>query len=90
MALGYDDYNATLEAAYDKYETQFGIEFEMTAEEFEAITPEQKALYDQAYDALCKDEQAMLVTVAGILVVMLMLVEEIGALLESVQSVFGF
>ena len=37
-----------------------------------------------------RDEQAMLVTVAGILVVMLMLVEEIGALLESVQSVFGF
>ncbi len=37
-----------------------------------------------------RDEQAMLVTVAGILVVMLMLVEEIGMLFESVQSVFGF
>ena len=36
-----------------------------------------------------KDEQAMLVTVGGIAVVMLMLVEEIGILLESVQSVFG-
>ena len=36
-----------------------------------------------------KDEQAMLVTVGGIVVVMLMLVEEIGILLESVQSVFG-
>jgi stage III sporulation protein AC len=37
-----------------------------------------------------RDEQAMLVTVAGILVVMLMLVEEIGALFESVQTIFGF
>ncbi|MBE6536029.1 MAG: stage III sporulation protein AC [Ruminococcaceae bacterium] len=37
-----------------------------------------------------RDEQAMLITVAGILVVMLMLVEEIGMLFESVQSVFGF
>jgi len=37
-----------------------------------------------------RDEQSMLVTVAGILVVMLMLVEEIGSLFESVQSVFGF
>ena len=37
-----------------------------------------------------RDEQAMLVSVAGIVAVMLMLVEEIGALLESVQSVFGF
>ena len=37
-----------------------------------------------------RDEQAMLVTIAGIVVVMLMLVEEIGALFDSVQSVFGF
>lgn len=37
-----------------------------------------------------RDEQAMLVTVAGILAVMLMLVEEIGILLESVQTIFGF
>lgn len=37
-----------------------------------------------------RDEQAMLVTVAGILVVMLMLVEEMGLLFDSVQSVFGF
>ena len=36
-----------------------------------------------------KDEQAMLITVAGIVVVMLMLVEEIGALIETVQTVFG-
>ncbi|MBP3369280.1 MAG: stage III sporulation protein AC, partial [Clostridia bacterium] len=35
-----------------------------------------------------KDEQAMMVTVGGIIVVMLMLVEEIGVLLETVQSVF--
>lgn len=37
-----------------------------------------------------RDEQAMLVTLAGIIVVMLMLVGEIGALFEAVQSVFGF
>ncbi len=36
-----------------------------------------------------KDEQAMLVTVAGIIVVMAMLVEEIAVLIESVQAVFG-
>ena len=36
-----------------------------------------------------RDEQAMLVTVGGILVVMLMLIEQIGELLEIVQSVFG-
>jgi len=36
-----------------------------------------------------KDEQAMLITIAGIVVVMLMLVEEIGVLIETVQTVFG-
>ena len=36
-----------------------------------------------------KDEHAMMLTVAGIVVVMLMLVEEIGALIETVQTVFG-
>jgi len=37
-----------------------------------------------------RDEQAMLVGVAGILVVMLMLVDEMGNLFDTVQSVFGF
>ena len=35
-----------------------------------------------------RDEQAMLVTVAGIIVVMLMLVEEVSTLIESVRTVF--
>ena len=37
-----------------------------------------------------RDEQASFVTVAGIVVVMLMLVGEIGALIDTVRSVFGF
>ena len=37
-----------------------------------------------------RDEQAMLVTVAGFIVVMLMLVSEMGELFETVRSVFGF
>lgn len=37
-----------------------------------------------------RDEQSMLVTLAGIIVVMLMLVGEMGELIRSVQSVFGF
>ena len=36
-----------------------------------------------------RDEQAMMVSVAGIVVVMLMLMEEIGTLIETVQNVFG-
>ena len=36
-----------------------------------------------------KDEQAILVTVGGIVVVMLMLVGKVGELLETVRTVFG-
>lgn len=37
-----------------------------------------------------RDEQATLVTVAGIVVVLLMLVEQIGALFSLVYTTFGF
>jgi stage III sporulation protein AC len=36
-----------------------------------------------------RDEQAMLVTVAGIVVVVLMLVSEMGKLFDTLRSVFG-
>ena len=37
-----------------------------------------------------RDEQAMLLGLAGFVVVMLMLLGEIGKLFDTVQSVFGF
>ena len=45
-----------------------------------------------AYQILMKsgrDEQAMLVSVAGIIIVLLMLVNEIGGLFDAIRSVFG-
>lgn len=37
-----------------------------------------------------RDEQAMLVSLTGIVLVLMMLIKEIGALYESIRSVFGF
>ena len=37
-----------------------------------------------------RDEQATLVTVAGLVVVFLMLVQEIGNLFDTVRDIFGF
>ncbi|MBO5790199.1 MAG: stage III sporulation protein AC [Clostridia bacterium] len=37
-----------------------------------------------------RDEQAMLVSIAGIVLVLLLLVEEIGSLITQVRGVFGF
>jgi stage III sporulation protein AC len=37
-----------------------------------------------------RDEQSMLVSLAGIVLVLLLLIEEIGRLFSLVESVFGF
>jgi stage III sporulation protein AC len=45
-----------------------------------------------AYQILHKsgrDEQALLVSLAGLIIVLFMLVQEIGGLFESVESIFG-
>ena len=45
-----------------------------------------------AYQVLLKsgrEEQAMLVSVAGMIIVLFMLVNEMGGLFESVRNVFG-
>ena len=36
-----------------------------------------------------RDEQAMLVSIAGLIIVLLMLVQEMGGLFDSVKSIFG-
>ncbi|MBQ8509297.1 MAG: stage III sporulation protein AC [Clostridia bacterium] len=46
-----------------------------------------------AYQLLAKygrDEQAVLVSLAGIVIVMLMLTDKIGTLFGNVRSIFGF
>ncbi|MBQ8388020.1 MAG: stage III sporulation protein AC [Clostridia bacterium] len=47
------------------------------------------ALSSQVLAKSGKDEQAMLVTVAGVIVVMLMLVSNLGELIGTVRSLFG-
>ncbi len=37
-----------------------------------------------------RDEQALMITIAGLVIVMLMLVNEISKLFETVKSTFGF
>ncbi len=37
-----------------------------------------------------RDEQATFVTVSGVIVVFLMLVQEIGSLFDTVRGIFGF
>lgn len=36
-----------------------------------------------------RDEQAMLVSMAGVIIVLLMLVKELGSLITSIKTIFG-
>ncbi|MBQ7756532.1 MAG: stage III sporulation protein AC [Oscillospiraceae bacterium] len=36
-----------------------------------------------------RDEQAMMTTLAGLIVVLMMIIKEIGALFDSIKTIFG-
>lgn len=57
--LGYDGYNTTLSESYAYYEKQYGIDFQITGEEYNALSPQERENYDTAYDALIHDQEAM-------------------------------
>ena len=59
VLFNFDSYNDALNQAYDKYEQEYGIEFELTAEEFEKMSSEDMAQYEAAYEALIADYDAM-------------------------------
>lgn len=54
--FGYDRHINDLNSAYDRYEAQYGIEFQITQSEYEALSEDKKAAYDEAYNALIADE----------------------------------
>lgn len=58
-AFHYDQHSQDLEDHYARYESSYGVKFEITQEEYAAMTQEQQANYDAAYNALIQDEDAM-------------------------------
>ena len=57
--LRYDSYYHTLNNCKEKYETQYGVSFDITQADYDAQTPEQRAVYQQAMDAMNADEDAV-------------------------------
>ena len=57
--VDYDSYVQTVEDSYVKYENQFGVNFDITLEQFEALPQTEKDRYQAANDALQNDEQAL-------------------------------
>ncbi len=85
--FGYDDYDQTLQKAYDRYETAYGIEFNMTQTEFAAMNDQEMANYQAAYDALVADQEAM--HAYNMVVNLSLLMTTLGILLATLVLEFG-
>lgn len=57
--LGYESYSRELSDAYDRYEQQYDVDFDISKEAYEALSPEKRQVYDTAFQALNADGQAM-------------------------------
>ena len=56
---GFDKQYNDLNDAYARYEAEYGIKFDITQEEYLAMSEEGRANYDAAYKALCDDKEAI-------------------------------
>lgn len=59
VILKYDGYMNRVNAAYDKYEAEYGIEFQISQDEYENLTDEKREAYDTAYEALKTDKDVL-------------------------------
>lgn len=57
--LGYDAYGNTVDAAFARYETEYGVVFDITQEAYLAMDDAARLNYDTAYAALVADQDAM-------------------------------
>ena len=58
-AFGYNSHVEDLTESYNRYETQYGIEFQISAAEYDALSAEKQQAYDDAYKALVADQEVL-------------------------------
>ena len=54
-ALGYDGYAEKMIQYYEQYQEQYGVDFDISAEDFEKLTEEEKNIYYEADKAMNSD-----------------------------------
>ncbi len=57
LILGYNAKSEALQGYYEKYEQEYGVNFEIESEEYEKLSEEQKKVYDTAYQAMWQDNE---------------------------------
>ncbi len=95
--LNFDGYEDQLEQCRARYEIDWGLDFDISAEEYQALPEETRALYDQAWEAFAVDPDAnhaygmmmslaLLIVTFGLLVAFLLLEWLVPLLLGNGQT----
>ena len=58
LLLGYNNYSREFEAITESYESAYGVDFDISADEYAALTPEEQANFETAFDAFAADGEA--------------------------------
>lgn len=58
LVLGYNNYSREFEAVTESYESAYGVDFDISAEEYKALTPEEQANFETAFAAFAADGEA--------------------------------
>lgn len=77
--LNYDGYNAQLSERYALYETQYGVDFDISDEDYAKLSPEEQANYLAANQAFTQDEEA--IRIYNLLFYMTLTIISVGAFL---------
>ena len=96
--LNYESHNSALQAAYNRYETQYSVQFNLTQSEYDALSPQELDAYQQAYEALVADDVVLyeynmvinlsvVITTVGILLGILCTEFAVPLLLKNGQTV---
>ncbi len=57
--FNFSSYSQQLDAAYEKYEKEYGVDFGITADELDKLSPAEKEKFDAASKALSQDKEAL-------------------------------
>lgn len=86
VILGCDQYIQQVEASYDHYEEAYGISFEISQEEYLAYSEEDRQNWDNAYQALIDDDEAM--RAYNMMVNLILITTTVGLLVSTLLSHF--
>lgn len=84
--LGYDRQTAALDAAYARVGEAYGVDFNLSLTEYDALSAEENQRLNEAYDALSADEEA--VNAFSMVIHLMLLVTSLGTLMGVVLMEF--